>query len=133
MTMAEFHWPLRVYVEDTDAGGIVFYANYLKYMERARTEMLRSIGFDKNFIFSQTLMFVVRAVDVRYRLPAKLDDELIATARIAESRSAQLIFEQRILRGGEELCSGHVDVACVDRATVKPRRIPQNLVDALRI
>lgn len=131
--MAEFHWPLRVYVEDTDAGGIVFYANYLRYMERARTEMLRSIGFDKNFIFSQTLMFVVRAVDVRYRLPAKLDDELIATARIAESRAAQLIFEQRILRGGEELCSGHVDIACVDRVTVKPRRIPQNLSDALRI
>lgn len=133
MTAAEFHWPLRVYIEDTDAGGIVFYVNYLKYMERARTEMLRSVGFDKNTIFSEALMFVVHAVDVRYRLPAQLDDELIATARIVERRAAQLIFEQRILRGGEELCGGHVHIACVDRTTVKPRRIPKSLSDALQI
>lgn len=133
MTAAEFHWPLRVYIEDTDAGGIVFYINYLKYMERARTEMLRSIGFDKNTIFSNALMFVVRSVNIRYRLPAQLDDELIATARIVESRAAQLIFEQRILRGGEELCGARVDIACVDRATVRPRRIPQSLSDALQI
>lgn len=131
MTTTEFGWPLRVYIEDTDAGGIVFYVNYLKYMERARTEMLRSVGFDKNYIFSEALMFVVRSVDVRYRLPARLDDELIATARIVESRAAQLSFEQRILRGAEELCSGHVDVACVDRATLKPKRIPKTLMAAL--
>src|SRR5690606_7324226 len=82
VTPSEFCWPLRVYIEDTDAGGIVFYVNYLKYMERARTEMLRSVGFDKDFIFSEALMFVVHSVEVRYRAPARLDDQLIATAHI---------------------------------------------------
>jgi 4-hydroxybenzoyl-CoA thioesterase len=131
VTATEFGWPLRVYIEDTDAGGIVFYVNYLKYMERARTEMLRSVGFDKNTIFSEALMFVVRSVDVCYRLPARLDDELIATARIVESRAAQLTFEQRILRGAEEICGGRINVACVDRSTVKPKRIPKTLLVAL--
>jgi tol-pal system-associated acyl-CoA thioesterase len=133
VTTEEFSWPLRVYIEDTDAGGIVFYVNYLKYMERARTELLRSAGFDKNHIFNAELMFVVSSVEVRYRAPARLDDELLATARIVENRAAQLIFEQRILRGAEQLCGGHVDVACVDRATLRPRRIPKTLLQALNI
>jgi tol-pal system-associated acyl-CoA thioesterase len=131
VTTAEFGWPLRVYIEDTDAGGIVFYVNYLKYMERARTEMLRSVGFDKNFIFSEALMFVVHSVELRYRQPARLDDELVATARIVEARAAQLTFEQRILRGAEELCGGRVNIACVDRSTLKPKRIPKTLMVAL--
>ena len=131
MTIAEFSWPLRVYIEDTDAGGIVFYANYLKYMERARTELLRSVGFDKNYVFGEALMFVVRSLDVRYRLPARLDDELIATARIVETRAAQLKFEQRILRGADVVCEGHVNVVCVDRASLKPSRIPQMLLAVL--
>lgn len=131
MIATEFHWPLRVYIEDTDAGGIVYYINYLKYMERARTEMLRNFGFDKNFIFSAELMFVVRAADIRYRAPARLDDDLIATARVAEYGAAQMNFEQRILRGADELCGGHVNVACVDRATMKPRRMPKSLLAVL--
>lgn len=128
---AEFHWPLRVYIEDTDAGGIVFYVNYLKYMERARTEFMRAYGFDKAAVFSAHLMFVVRAIAVDYRRPAKLDDELIATACIVEQRSAQLTFEQRILRGAEELCCGRVNIACVDQHTLKPKRIPEDLLIAL--
>ncbi|MDB6060561.1 MAG: tol-pal system-associated acyl-CoA thioesterase [Verrucomicrobiaceae bacterium] len=131
MTTKEFKWPLRVYIEDTDAGGIVFYINYLKYMERARTEMLRAVGFDKNAVFSEDLMFVVRAANVRYRRPARLDDEVIATARIVESRAAQLIFEQRILRGAEELCGGNVNIACVDKNTLKPKPISKTLLVAL--
>lgn len=133
MMSAEFHWPLRVYIEDTDAGGIVFYVNYLKYMERARTELLRSSGFGKNHIFGEELMFVVRSVAIDYRRPARLDDELVATARIIEVRAAQLTFEQRIIRGAAEelLCGGRVEVACVDRQALKPKRIPKSLLDAL--
>jgi len=128
----EFHWPLRVYIEDTDAGGIVFYVNYLKYMERARTEFMRKCGFGKAAIFDDSkLMFVVRRVAVDYRRPAKLDDELIATARIVERGTAQLTFEQRILRGAEELCGGRVNIACVDQHTLKPKRIPDDLLAAL--
>lgn len=138
----EFRWPLRVYIEDTDAGGIVYYVNYLKYMERARTEYLRGLGYAKNDfggvdageaprIFTEDFMFVVHSVSVRYRRPARLDDELQATARIVERGAAQLRFEQRILRGAEELCGGEVKVACVDRHTMKPRRLPANLLAAL--
>jgi 4-hydroxybenzoyl-CoA thioesterase len=138
----EFRWPLRVYIEDTDAGGIVYYVNYLKYMERARTEYLRGLGYAKNdfsgvdagaapALFTEDFMFVVHSVAVRYRRPARLDDELQATARIVERGAAQLRFEQRILRGAEELCGGEVKVACVDRHTMKPRRMPSNLLAAL--
>ncbi len=133
----EFHWPLRVYIEDTDAGGIVFYVNYLKYMERARTEFMRAHGYDKAALLSESTasadsMFVVRSVAIDYRRPAKLDDALIATARIIEQRATQLTFDQRILRGDEELCGGRVNIACVDRATLKPKRIPDELLMALR-
>jgi tol-pal system-associated acyl-CoA thioesterase len=127
----EFRWPLRVYIEDTDAGGIVFYVNYLKYMERARTEFMRGHGFGKAAIFGSDLMFVVRHIDVRYRRPAKLDDELVATARILEYGAAQLMFEQRILRGADELCGGRVNIACVERQTLTPKRIPKELLVAL--
>lgn len=129
--MTEFRCPLRVYIEDTDAGGIVYYVNYLKYMERARTEFMRHHGYGKQSIFSSELMFVVHAVDVRYHRPAQLDDELTATARILRSGAAQLVFEQRILRGAEELCGGTIEIVCVDRRTLKPRRIPKVMLDAL--
>jgi tol-pal system-associated acyl-CoA thioesterase len=128
----EFGCPVRVYIEDTDAGGIVYYVNYLKYMERARTEFMRQLGYDKNFIFSTDKMFVVHTADIRYHKPARLDDELTAMARIAESGAAQLVFAQRVVRGGEDLCSGRVRIVCVDRQTLKPRRIPGTLLAALR-
>ncbi|MET0378861.1 MAG: tol-pal system-associated acyl-CoA thioesterase [Spongiibacteraceae bacterium] len=129
--MTEFAQPIRVYIEDTDAGGIVYYVNYLKYMERARTEFMRAQGFDKRYIFTEDLMFVVHSVEVKYRRPARLDDELLVSARIVESSAAQLVFEQRILRAAEEICGGFVRLACVDVATLKPRRIPRNLLTAL--
>jgi len=128
----EFRWPLRVYIEDTDAGGIVFYVNYLKYMERARTEFMRAHGYGKAAIFSSELMFVVRSVNVEYRVPARLDDELIATARIVEHRAAQLTFEQRILRDAEIVCAARVDIVSVDKQTLKPRRIPEELLISLQ-
>lgn len=126
-----FGLPLRVYIEDTDAGGIVYYPNYLRYMERARTEFMRHHGCDRETIFNHDLMFVVQSMEIAYKRPARLDDQLTATARIAESGAAKLLFEQRILRSGDELCGGFVQIVCVDRHSLKPRRIPRTLLAAL--
>ena len=132
MTAGEFSLNLRVYIEDTDAGGIVYYVNYLKFMERARTEYMRSMGFGKNYIFNHDLMFVVRDVVVQYLRPATLDDELVATAAIRQLKGASMVMYQRVQRGSEVLAQGEVTIACVDRAGVKPRRMPADMVATLR-
>ncbi|MAT94818.1 MAG: tol-pal system-associated acyl-CoA thioesterase [Halioglobus sp.] len=128
---AEFSLPLRVYIEDTDAGGIVYYVNYLKYMERARTEFMRARGFGKDYIFNSDLMFVVRDAAVRYRRPARLDDELVATAALARLRGAAMVFRQSVRRGDTLLAEGDITVACVDRAGLGARRLPAEVVQAL--
>ena len=132
MTAGEFSLDLRVYIEDTDAGGIVYYVNYLKFMERARTEYMRSLGFGKDYIFNHDLMFVVRDVVVQYLRPATLDDELVATAAIRQLKGASMVMYQRVERGGKVLAQGEVTIACVDRAGVKPRRMPADMVATLR-
>lgn len=126
-----FEWPLRVYIEDTDAGGIVYYVNYLKFMERARTEFLRSLGFDKTFIFGAELMFVVHAVQSDYLKPARLDDELITTAEVVSASASSIVMRQLIYRGDELLCRGEVKIVCVDKLSVKPKRIPKPMLAAL--
>ena len=130
---AEFSHKLRVYIEDTDAGGIVYYVNYLKFMERARTEFMRSLGYGKNSIFNYNLMFVVRDVAVTYMLPARLDDELEATASIARLRGAGIVFHQSVRRGDELLARGEITIACVDRAEMKPRRLPPEMAARLQL
>jgi tol-pal system-associated acyl-CoA thioesterase len=132
VTGGEFSLDLRVYIEDTDAGGIVYYVNYLKFMERARTEFMRRLGFGKNYIFNRDLMFVVRDVKVQYLRPATLDDELVATAAIREVRGASMVMHQRVERGEQVLAQGEVTIACVDRTGVKPRRMPADMVSKLR-
>ena len=132
MSDGEFCLDLRVYIEDTDAGGIVYYVNYLKFMERARTELMRTLGFGKKYIFNHDLMFVVRDVKVQYLRPATLDDELVATAVIETLRGASMVMRQRVLRGSEVLAEGEVTIACVDRAGVRPRRMPLDMVARLR-
>ncbi|MCP5165643.1 MAG: tol-pal system-associated acyl-CoA thioesterase [Pseudomonadales bacterium] len=132
MSDGEFSTPVRVYIEDTDAGGIVYYVNYLKFMERARTEMMRSLGFGKNYIFNHDLMFVVTDVAVHYSRPATLDDQLLATARIQRLRGASMVMQQRVLRGAEVLAAGEISIACVDRGGVKPRRLPADMAARLR-
>ena len=132
MSAGEFSVAIRVYIEDTDAGGIVYYVNYLKFMERARTELMRSLGFGKNYIFNHELMFVVTDVAVHYARPATLDDELRVTARLGRLRGASMVMQQRVLRGAEVLAEGEVTIACVDRAGVKPRRLPADMVATLR-
>ena len=132
MANEEFSLPVRVYIEDTDAGGIVYYVNYHKFMERARTEFMRTRGFGKEYIFNHDLMFVVRDVAVHYRGPARLDDELQATARIKALKGASMVMSQQVMRSGEVLAAGEVTIACVDRGGVKPRRLPPDMVETLR-
>jgi len=128
----EFSLPLRVYIEDTDAGGIVYYVNYLKLMARCRTAFMRSLGFDKNFIFNEDIMFVVRDVAVTYLQPARLDDELIATATITVVKGAAMTLRQSIKRGSQVLAEGTVKIVCVDKTGLKPRRIPRVMLNSLR-
>ena len=132
MSNREFSLPLRVYIEDTDAGGIVYYVNYLKFMERARTEFMRFVGFGKDAIFNHDLMFVVRDVALHYKQPARLDDELLATATIGKLGGASMTLRQSVRRGEEVLVDGEVTIACVDSAGVSPRRMPRDMLDALR-
>lgn len=115
---------LRVYIEDTDAGGIVFYVNYLKYMERARTELFRSLGYGKAAFFAEDLMFVVHSLHVDYRASAQLDDELVVTAEVKKLTAAAVVFEQQVWRSEQLLCAGDIKVACVRRADRRPAPIP---------
>lgn len=123
----------RVYFEDTDAGGIVYYVNYLKFMERARTELVRSLGFDQSALQSENVIFVVHSVAVRYHAPARLDDELVVSVAVLELKRASIRFRQQVKRGdGVLLCEGDVLVACVSADRYKPRAIPATLSDAFR-
>lgn len=129
---AEFRLSLRVYIEDTDAGGIVYYVNYLKFMERARTEFMRAQGFDRQVIFEREHLFVVHRVEADYRLPAMLDDELAVSAVPIAVGRAYIDFQQCVYRGDEVLCEGVVRVVCVKRAGMKPAPFPGNIRAALK-
>ena len=120
-----FEFPVRVYWEDTDAGGIVFYANYLKFFERARTEWLRARGVNQQRLRDETgAIFVVTDSQIVWRRPARLDDELQVTVTLAEGGRASFVIEQQALRRGELLCEGRIRIGCVDAATLRPRRLP---------
>ncbi|MBM4218519.1 MAG: tol-pal system-associated acyl-CoA thioesterase [Gammaproteobacteria bacterium] len=126
--MADFSFPVRVYWEDTDAGGVVYYANYLRYLERARSEWLRSLGIDQvRLMRDERLQFVVVEADVRYHRPAKFDDELLVSVTLESLRGASLAMGQAIRRGGELLVSAAVRAACVDADTLKPKPLPKAL------
>lgn len=124
-----FIFRCRVYYEDTDAGGIVYYVNYLKFMERARTECLRSLGFAQSQLAGENLLFVVHSAEARYRSPARLDDEILVTAEVMELNRASLRFRQQVRRATDEalLCEGQFVVACVRADNLKPRAIPEAL------
>jgi tol-pal system-associated acyl-CoA thioesterase len=129
----EFSIPVRVYIEDTDAGGIVYYVNYLKYMERARTDLLRSQGFDKDYIFNKALMFVVKTVTVDYLKSAVLDDELRISAQIVGSGRTNIVFEQVVSRANETLCRAEIKIVCVARDSGKPFAIPTEILEKLNL
>ena len=132
MAETEFSAGLRVYIEDTDAGGIVYYVNYLKFMERARTEFMRSLGFGKDYIFNHDLMFVVRDIAVQYLQPAQLDDELRATVQLTKLGGASMVMNQTVCRGAESLARGLVTIACVSPGSMRPQRMPAAMTDRLR-
>ncbi|MFK7828151.1 MAG: tol-pal system-associated acyl-CoA thioesterase [Congregibacter sp.] len=132
MATTEFCLPLRVYIEDTDAGGIVYYVNYLKYIERARTEFMRALGMHRGAVFNDELMFVVSNLSVDYRRPAKLDDELVATATLESVAGASLKLRQAVRKGDELLMQAQVSLACVNPQALLPRRIPKDMLAKLR-
>ena len=118
---------VRVYWEDTDAGGVVFYANHLKFFERARTEWLRSLGFSQQAMATDAAdgaIFVVTDTRVRYREPARLDDVLQVTVQLAKRGSASLVIHQQAWRAATLLAEGEIRIGCVSPGTLKPRRIP---------
>lgn len=119
----------RIYYEDTDAGGIVYYVNYLKFMERARTERLRNLGFSQHTLVGEGLLFVVHSTEVRYHAPARLDDEIEVSAQVIELNRASLRFRQQVRRVVDDalLCEGQFLVACVRADNLKPRAIPDML------
>ncbi len=127
-----FEHPIRVYWEDTDAGGIVFYANYLKFFERARTEWLRALGIGQHALREETGgMFVVSETTVKYHRPAQLDDQLRVTATLTEGGRASLVIAQQAWCGDTLLCEGTIRIGWVDAALMKPARIPTSVLERL--
>lgn len=127
----EFILPVRVYIEDTDAGGIVYYVNYLKFMERARSEWMRNCGYDHYTLAErENAQFVVRKCDIQYRRPAIMDDYLEVLAKPTLKR-ASIDFLQQVTRDGEVLCQAQISIACVAADTLKPKALPPALVAAI--
>jgi acyl-CoA thioester hydrolase len=130
--MPGFEWPIRVYWEDTDAGGVVYYATYLKFLERARTEWLRALGIEQPALAeADGVVFVVRRVEVDYLRPAAFNDSLMVVCRLAETGRASLEMEQAILREGQELVRARVKIACVTHPDFRPARIPAHVLNKM--
>lgn len=129
-----FEWPVRVYIEDTDFGGLVYYANHLKFMERARTECLRTAGWSQADLLQAGIIFVVRRVELEYLTPARLDQELCVRTTIQCLRGARALFSQAVVEANSEqiLSRGNVEVICVDSERMRPVRWPVELVESMR-
>ena len=136
--MGGFSWPVRVYYEDTDGGGIVYYANYLKFMERARTEWLRHLGYEQDALISGPgILFVVQSLSLQYVKPAYFNDSLCVETNPDAIRHASLIFSHRVTRSkhqeqGELLVTGKVRIACVDAESYKPKPLPKPMLEDLK-
>ncbi|HET8800136.1 MAG TPA: tol-pal system-associated acyl-CoA thioesterase [Marinobacter sp.] len=128
-----FEWPVRVYIEDTDAGGIVFHARYLHFMERARTEWVRSCGVGLRAGLADNISYVVQRLAIHYSVPARLDDQLLVTAEPIAFGRVWMDFRQRVLRAADRalLCEADVRVACVALDSGRPRRLPDNMRNLL--
>ena len=131
--MTDYRFSIRVYWEDTDAGGVVFYANYLRFFERARTEWLRVHGVAQQRLRDESgLLFVVSETRVRYLSPARLDDTLHVTVSVREAGRASMRLAQQAWRDGTLLADGDIRIGCVDAGTFRPHRIPSSILDRLR-
>ena len=132
-----FSWPVRVYYEDTDAGGVVFYANYLKFFERARTEWLRAKGYSqRELVQNRGLIFVVKSTAVDYLAPARLDNELKLTVEVKELRKASMSFAQEAWRVQDNestlLARGQITIVCVDGTNFRPQAIPADMLEHIK-
>lgn len=127
-----FIWPIRVYWEDTDAGGVVYHASYLRFLERARSEWLRALGYAQEALREREgVVFVVRAMRLEFLRPARLDDELVVGVALVERRRASLLMRQSIRRGHAPLVDAEVKVACVAATDFRPRAVPEALMAAM--
>ncbi|MDT3705464.1 MAG: tol-pal system-associated acyl-CoA thioesterase [Thiobacillus sp.] len=127
-----FRWPVRVYWEDTDAGGVVYYANYLKFMERARSEWLRAYGFEQDVLRDEAgVVFVVRRVEIDYLSPARFNEKLDVSVSLHEAGRASFKVRQELTRGADCLALAMVTLACVDVTFFKPVKIPAPILRAL--
>ena len=127
-----FNWQVRVYFEDTDSGGIVYYASYLKFMERARTEWLRGRGIDvEELARKDRVLFAVRSLNLDYRQPARLSDALRVSVVLERARRASLELWQEVIREDQPLCAGRLRLACLDADTLRPRKIPDTILAEL--
>jgi len=127
--MAEFEWPIRVYYEDTDSGGVVYHSNYLNFMERARTEWLRSMGFEQDILITEhNCIFAVHSMQLNFKRPAKFNDALLVRTQLVKAVGARMEFEQKIYRDTELLCEATVKIACLDVIRFRPMVIPPFLL-----
>ncbi len=127
-----FSLPIRIYFEDTDSGGVVYHSNYLKFIERARTEWLSALGIDQRQLKQDNhIMFVVHRIDIQYKLPARFNDDLIVKSELKDIGSSKIEFRQMIYRENEMLIDASVDVACIDSEKFKPVRIPPTIKQAM--
>lgn len=130
--MKNFNYPIRVYYEDTDAGGVVYHANYLKFFERARTEMLRTMGYEQDQLkANEGIIFAVRSVQIDYLRSALFNNLLQVSSNVTDAKKASLTFSQQISRDGELLCTGIIRIACLDAQTLRPKVIPEYLLESL--
>lgn len=131
--MRFFDWPVRVYYEDTDSGGVVYHANYLKFMERARTEWLRQLGFEQNGLKDEhNCLFAVHSMQINFRRPARFNDALLTRSEMTQTSGASMQFDQSVLRDDELLCNATVRVACLDALLFKPRPIPSFILTEMQ-
>ena len=130
--MNTFNWPIQIYYEDTDSGGVVYYANYLKFMERARTEWLRSFSIQQDDLRERFgIIFAVRQVQIDYLLPAKFNDELVVESKVTKKGKASITFEQIVKRDTEILVKANIKIACLDVDLFKPLPMPAEILEKL--
>ena len=125
-------WPVRIYYEDTDSGGVVYYANYLKFMDRARTEWLRAEGFEQDeLIAKENVIFAVRSVQADYLSPARFNEEIVISTRVIKKGKASISVEQIVKRNNDVLCKAIIKIACLNAQSFKPALMPENLYNKI--
>jgi len=131
--MGEFDWPIRVYYEDTDSGNVVYHSQYLNFMERARTEWLRSLGFEQDeLVMQQNCIFAVHSMEIKFKYPARFNDALIVRSQLYDTSGTSLSFSQKVFCEKKLICEAKVRVACLDSNRFRPMPIPSFIMDGLK-